>query len=75
MDPQLKHSLWAAALYFIVANPVVYNFMQSILGSLVTITDVNGTPTQLGTLIHALVFGLLTLLLMRVGAKRRAEGQ
>lgn len=45
--------------------------MQSLLGSLVTVTDINGTPTQMGTLLHAIVFGLLTYLVMRAMAPKR----
>lgn len=65
MNPEIKHSLMAAGLYFLVANPVTYSIMESILGSFVSITDAAGRPTQIGTAIHAAVFGLLTYLLMR----------
>ena len=60
-----RRSLFAAGLYFLVANPVTYSLMESLLGSVVSITDAAGRPTQVGTAIHAVVFGLLTWLLMR----------
>ena len=68
MNPEVKYSLWAAALYFVVANPVTYGIVQSILGGVVKISGGDG-PTQIGTLIHAIVYGLLTFLLMKIGRK------
>ena len=71
MTPEIKASLWSAGLYFVVANPLTYGIMQSLLGSIVSITDANGAPTQIGTAIHAIVFGLLVYLIMRLTQKAR----
>mgnify|MGYP007095242226 CR=1 FL=1 len=73
MNPQLKASLIAAGLYFVVANPYTYDLTQAVLGKFVTYTDMNGRPTQAGTLIHAGVYGLLTYLIMRLTIKRSYE--
>lgn len=66
----VRNAAIAAALYFLVANPWTYALMQSILGNLVTVADANG-PTQAGTLLHALVFGLLTYLIMKMLQPKR----
>uniref|UniRef100_A0A6C0BN77 Uncharacterized protein n=1 Tax=viral metagenome TaxID=1070528 RepID=A0A6C0BN77_9ZZZZ len=70
MNPEIKYSLWAAGLYFIVANPITYGIVQSLLGNVVTVSGNDG-PTQIGTLIHSVVYGLLTFLLMKVGKRAR----
>jgi len=68
MNPEIKYSLWAAVLYFVVANPVTYGIVQSLLGGVVKISGNDG-PTQVGTLIHSVVYGLLTFLLMKIGKR------
>lgn len=70
MKPEIKYSLWAAALYFTVANPVTYGIVQSLLGNVVKISGEDG-PTQVGTLIHSVVYGLLTFLLMKIGQSQK----
>ena len=59
----LKSSLLAAGLYFVVANPVTYDIVEKVFGSLVTVKNMGGA-TQIGTAIHAAVYGLLTYLIM-----------
>lgn len=66
MNPEVKYSLWAGALYFVVANPLTYGLVNSVLGRVVEISGPGGA-TQAGTLIHAVVYGLLTFLLMKLG--------
>ena len=53
----------AFILFFLVANPMTYSVTGSlpVLGPL--ITDNSGMPTQVGVLVHALVFVLLMHLL------------
>lgn len=70
MHAQTKASLVAAGLYFIVANPVTYDLVQALLGRVVTVKEAGGA-TQLGTGIHAAVFGLLTYLIMRMATKAK----
>lgn len=64
----VKSSAIAALLFFVVANPAVYNVTQSLLGQFVTLQDELGAPTQAGVAIHAVVYGLLTLLIMKIGS-------
>lgn len=70
MNPEVKYSLWAGALYFVVANPVTYGLVNSVLGRVIKISGPGGA-TQAGTLIHAAVYGLLTFLLMKLGRASR----
>lgn len=48
-----------AVVFFLVANPMTYDLTSKlpVVGGL--ITDAQGRPTQVGVLIHALVFVLL----------------
>lgn len=66
----LKSSAIAALLFFIVANPMTYNLTNAVLGSVIPITDSNGAPTQVGVIVHAVVYGLITLLIMQLGKIR-----
>lgn len=68
MNHELKYSIWAGALYFLVANPVTYGLVQNLLGRFVEISGSDG-PTQVGTLIHSVVYGLITFLLMKMIGK------
>ncbi len=74
MSDKMKNLRWAAlsaALFFVVANPKTYDVVQSLLGGVVTVKDQEG-PTQAGTAIHALVFGLLSFLIHSMMARRAA---
>lgn len=49
----------AALLYYIIANPMTYRLVDSLLGGLVgRIAGPSGCPTNLGVIVHAVVFGL-----------------
>lgn len=73
LTPEVKYSLIAGGLYFIVANPYTYDLTEAILGKFVSYTDINGRPTQAGTIIHAGVYALLTYLIMRVVSRKQKE--
>ena len=45
----------SAVLFFIVANPMTFKLVDSVLGSVVKIAR-NGVPTTAGLVVHALVF-------------------
>jgi threonine/homoserine/homoserine lactone efflux protein len=55
-------SLMSAALFFIVANPQTFLTVRSLLGD--GISSASGCPTQVGLLVHTLVFLLITWALM-----------
>jgi hypothetical protein len=55
-----------ALLFFIVANPMVFRFVDSLLGWLVgPIASPSGCPTTLGLVVHSLVFALLLVCVVR----------
>lgn len=59
MSPKVRASLTAALLFFIIANPVVYRFVDGFLGSFVgRIASPSGCPTTWGLVVHSVVFGL-----------------
>lgn len=60
MGLKVKYSLYSTLLFFLVANPVTYRFMNSIIGGVA----VSGCPTAFGLILHSLVFfGLLYALM------------
>jgi len=59
-----KTSIHAAILFFLVANPATFQLMRSIVGGWVA-SD-SGCPSGPGLLLHTLVFGLVTFLLMKI---------
>ena len=54
--------LTAALLFFIVANPMTYQLVDSLLGPLLgRIAGPGGAPTTLGLIVHSLVYGLVSV--------------
>jgi hypothetical protein len=51
----------ATVLFFVLGNPVIYTFVDQLLGGLgLRVTkDEEGCPTQMGVIVHALVFYLI----------------
>lgn len=66
----LVHSLLAAILFFVIGSPFLYNLVQSVLGGVITIAT-RGAPTLAGLAVHSLVFGLLTLGLMKLKKRKQ----
>jgi hypothetical protein len=59
---KFKYSLYSALAFFLVANPVTFRFVNSLIGGIA----VNGCPTALGLILHTVVFfgvvyGLMSL--------------
>lgn len=57
---KVKFSLYSTLLFFLVANPATYAFVNSIVGGVA----VGGCPTSFGLLLHSLVFFLLSYAIM-----------
>lgn len=57
-------SLMSAVLFFIIANPETFKFMNNLLGG--GISNGSGCPTSNGLLLHTFVFFLVTLILMYI---------
>ena len=61
---KFKYSLYSALAFFFLASPQMFSFVNTILGSYIKISDINGCPTQYGLILHTLVFlGLLYLMM------------
>jgi hypothetical protein len=60
---KIRIAIVAAILFMFVSAPCMYRFMESILGRIMTVA-IDGMPTNLGLLLHAIVFGLLLYLFM-----------
>ncbi len=63
-----KASLLAGILFLIISAPFLYKLMDGLIKKVkpeLSICDEKGCPTPLGIAIHAVVFVLLTRLLMR----------
>jgi len=55
-----------ALLFFIVANPMVFRFVDSAVGWLAgPIASPSGCPTTLGLVVHSLVFAYLLVCVVR----------
>jgi hypothetical protein len=57
---KVKFSLYSTLLFFVVANPATYTFMNSIVGGVAAA----GCPTAFGLVLHSVVFFLLSYAIM-----------
>lgn len=57
---KIKFSLYSALLFFLVANPVTFRVMNSLIPGVA----VSGCPTSFGFMLHTIVFFGLSFLLM-----------
>jgi flagellar biosynthesis protein FlhB len=60
---KIRIALVAIILFMLVSSPCMYRFMESILGRIMTVS-VDGMPTNMGLLLHSILFGLLLYLFM-----------
>lgn len=57
MNARLKAALIAGLLFFIISNPVVYRFVDSVVGGMLgNIASPGGCPTTWGLVVHSMVF-------------------
>jgi hypothetical protein len=64
-NKRLSASLQAVFLFLIIGSPLVYNFTNQLFGTLLK-TASNGCATCSGLVLHAIVFGLVSYLLMGI---------
>jgi hypothetical protein len=57
---KIKFSLYSALIFFLVANPVTFRVMNSLIPGVA----VNGCPTSFGFMLHTIVFFGLSFLTM-----------
>lgn len=68
LDIKTIASVEAAILFLIIGSGFMYNLTQKVFGKLFTVS-VNSCPTTSGLVLHAVVFGLVTYLLMLFSVK------
>jgi len=54
---KVKYSLYSALIFFLIANPITYKVVNSILPGVAS----NGCPTPFGLVLHTIVFFLALL--------------
>lgn len=64
MDPpntilKAKYAFYSTLIFFLIANPETYKMSQTLLGSLITVGDRNGSPTASGFFLHTALFFLV----------------
>jgi hypothetical protein len=60
-----KYSFYSALVFFLVANPETYKIIQWLIGHFIGGTaNALGCPTQLGLIIHTVLFFFAMLALM-----------
>jgi len=63
---KFKYSLYSALAFFLVANPVTFRFMNSLIAGVAN----NGCPTAFGFMLHTLVFFVVLYGLMSLPSDR-----
>ena len=61
---KIKYSFYSALVFFLVASPETFKFMQQLFGTFITIASSGGCPTTTGFFIHTVIFFLVMLALM-----------
>jgi hypothetical protein len=61
---KIKYSFYSTLVFFLVANPETFKFMQQLFGSIVSLASPGGCPTTTGFFIHTCGFFLVMLALM-----------
>lgn len=62
-EKKIRVSIQTALIAFVIFNPLMFQFMGSLLGKWLANSD--GLPTMAGLLIHTLLFGFIIYLLMK----------
>jgi hypothetical protein len=64
MASKIHIALLAAVIYFVIANPMTYKIVDSIIGTFFPVASASGCPTFAGLLFHTFVFFLITYFVM-----------
>lgn len=58
VSAKLSSAIVAAILFFIISNPIVYKFVDGVLGGVLgPLASTAGCPTATGLILHSAVFG------------------
>ena len=63
---KFKYSLYSTLAFFLVANPVTFKFVNSLIAGVA----VNGCPTAFGFMLHTVVFFVVLYGLMSLPSDR-----
>lgn len=61
LSAKLNATIQAVLVFFIVAHPLTFRFTDRWIGGMSSST---GCPTELGLIVHSIVFGAIVFLLM-----------
>jgi hypothetical protein len=64
LSTQVKASIMAGLLFFIIANPETFKLIRRVVGG--AISSPTGCPTGHGLALHSVVFAVLTYFMMQV---------
>jgi len=64
MSQEVKASVVAAVLFLVISSPQLYKLTHSVVGNQLALA-VNGCPTTAGLLVHTVVFGVVTFMVMK----------
>ncbi len=60
MDMKWKISFFSALIFILVVHPMTYQLTQKLFGNILgRISDTNGCPTNVGLILHTIVYILL----------------
>jgi hypothetical protein len=61
MNGKVKEALVAGLMFFIISHPIVYKFVDSLVGGMLgPIASPSGCPTTWGLIVHSVVFAAAT---------------
>jgi len=61
---KIKYSFYSTLVFFLVASPETFKFMQQIFGGFIQIASPGGCPTINGFFLHTFLFFLVMMALM-----------
>jgi hypothetical protein len=64
MTSKIQIAAFSALLFYVIANPITYSVVDALLSRIGFKVAINGKPTGSGLVLHAFVFGAVTLALM-----------
>lgn len=64
MTSKIQIAAFSALLFYVIANPITYSVVDALLRNIGIKVAINGKPTGSGLVLHALVFGAVSYLLM-----------
>ena len=61
---KLQTAAIAALLFYIVSSPITYSITEGLFGGFIKIADHTGCPTGNGLIVHTIVYGLVSYVIM-----------